>query len=326
MNLVRAELGRLAARRFVQLMVILLLGAFAITVATTLAGSHQPTGPEIATAQIEVARARAEVAESYARCQEAQRTKSSAEWGFPRDCDPLSPDRVRLEDYLWGVFIFKNQILPLTYFLITFLALFGFLVGASYIGADLNSGGMTNLLLWRPQRMMVLGTKLGTLLGTVLGLSVVAGALYLGGFRVIAEVSGLPGELDGPFWRDLALVSGRGLILVLLATTIGFALATLGRHTSAALGVIAAYTVTWELGARIVMEIVKTSRSEEFMLSTYLAAWISGEIQIWSRAGCDLGSCQEYLLTWVHGLAVLLAVAGALVGAAFVTFRRRDLA
>lgn len=42
MNLVRAELERLAARRFVQLMVVLLAAAFAVTVVTTLAGSHRP--------------------------------------------------------------------------------------------------------------------------------------------------------------------------------------------------------------------------------------------------------------------------------------------
>ena len=49
------------------------------------------------------------------------------------------------------MFTFAEEAEPLLYFLIAFLALFGFLVGASYIGADLNSGGVVNLLLWRPR-------------------------------------------------------------------------------------------------------------------------------------------------------------------------------
>ena len=51
------------------------------------------------------------------------------------------------------------------------LALFGFVVGASFVGAEWNTGGMMNLLLWRPKRLPVLFTKLAALLSAVLGLS-----------------------------------------------------------------------------------------------------------------------------------------------------------
>ena len=44
------------------------------------------------------------------------------------------------------------------------LALVAFVIGASFVGAEWNSGGMMNLLLWRPQRLQVLGTKLAALL------------------------------------------------------------------------------------------------------------------------------------------------------------------
>ncbi|MFC3504875.1 hypothetical protein ACFOOK_28450 [Micromonospora krabiensis] len=74
--------------------------------------------------------------------------------------------------------------------------LFGFLVGASYIGADLNSGGVVNLLLWRPRRLAVLGAKLGTLLGSVLVLSLLASAAYLGTFWVIGQTAGLASGVE----------------------------------------------------------------------------------------------------------------------------------
>lgn len=332
MNLIRAELSRLAARRFVQLMVVLLIGAFAITIATTVASSHRPSASELARAQQQVEQQRFNAERWQRDCLAAQEPGAPSELRdkFPSDCVNYSPSQVRLENFLSGVFIFEREIRPLMFFLTAFLALFGFLVGASSIGAELASGGMTNLLLWRPQRMTVLGTKLGTLLAAVLALSVVASLLYVGAFWVIAEIGGMPGNLDARFWGQLSLAAARGLALTLGATALGFAIATLGRHTAAALGVVAAYATVWEVGARIVMEVVEAARSEQWMLSTYLGAWMVGRLSLWDRSACQgafTGPCDgAYTLTWVHALVVLLGVLAAFVGAAFYTFRRRDLA
>ncbi|GAA3727423.1 hypothetical protein GCM10022225_05950 [Plantactinospora mayteni] len=333
MNLVRAEIGRLTARRFVQLMLVLLVTAFGITVATTLAGSHQPTDFEIRVAEARAEHQRADAMRWYADCLGTDRTGTPTPDGrYQGDCADLDPNRIDGSDFLTGVFVFDRQIPALTYFLIAFLCLFGFLVGASYIGADLTSGGMTNLLLWRPQRMVVLGTKLGTLLVGVLGLSVVASAGYLGAFRLIAEVRGLPGSPDSEFWTDLAGTVSRGLLLVLMVTALGFATATLGRHTSAALGVAAAYGVVWEVGGRIVMGIVDVARPDQLMLSSYVVAWVGGEIRLWALAGdcapaagsgyCDL----SYSILWPAGLVVLLGLTLLALGGAFAAFHRRDLA
>lgn len=332
MNLVRAEASRLFARRFVQVMLLLLLAAFGVTVATTIAGSHQPTAAEVSRAEAQAAEQFREAERWYSQCLAQQRGLGSPDpERFPANCEDLRPRQPDAVEFLYGVFVFEKQIRPLTYFLIAFLALFGFLVGASYVGAELTSGGMTNLLLWRPQRMVVLGTKLGTLLAATLLVSVVAGPLYLGTFWVIAEVRGLPGELDAEFWRWLGLTAGRGLVLVLLVTAIAFAIATVGRHTSAALGAMAAYVVVWEGGARIVMEIVKTARPDQWMLSTHLGVWMAGRGQFWDRSACTgdvVGYCGDewYTLHWPTSLAVLLAVTAVCVGAAFLTFQRRDLA
>ncbi|MGV9211624.1 ABC transporter permease subunit [Micromonospora sp. RB23] len=336
MNLVRAELERLSARRFVQLMVVLLVLAFGVTAATALAGSHRPSAYELSQARQKAIEARQSMEVNYQQCL-AQRggisTPDTQDY-LPPDCsdmDPAQQDRLPVaSDYLEGVFSFTEQARPLLFFLITFLVLFGFLVGASYIGADLNSGGVVNLLLWRPRRLTVLGAKLGTLLGGVLALAVAASVVYLATFWMIGQVAGQTGEPDGDFWRSLAAVHGRGLVLVLLATATGFAIATLGRHTSAALGAVAAYAVVWELGARLVLAIVNARRPEQMMLSTYLGAWLNGEVRLWDSQLCRDNfsgtSCQGfYTLTWRPSLAVLLAVAGGLTMLAFAAFRRRDL-
>ncbi|MEU7752179.1 ABC transporter permease subunit [Micromonospora sp. NPDC049171] len=337
MNLVRAEFERLSARRFVQLMVVLLALAFAVTAATTLAGSHKPSASEMESARQQATEARQSMEVAYQECL-ARRSGSfqGEDTGryLPTDCseiDPVRQERLPIAaDFLPGVFSFAQQARPLLYFLIAFLVLFGFLVGASYIGADLNSGGVVNLLLWRPRRLTVLGAKLGTLLGTVLVLALLASVAYLATFWVIGQTAGLPGRLDGDFWRSLGAVHGRGLVLVLLASAAGFAIATLGRHTSAALGALAAYVVVWELGARLVLEIVDAPESDLFMLSSHIGAWLNGEARFYDARICrgdSVGSYCDgfYTLTWLPSLLVLLVITGGLTAAAFAVFRRRDL-
>ncbi|MFJ5543782.1 ABC transporter permease subunit [Micromonospora chalcea] len=335
MNLVRAELERLAARRFVQLMVVLLAAAFAVTVVTTLAGSHRPGPAELSRAQAQAAESVREMEMTYDRClriREGSLPPAENDY-LPRDCAQIDPAQLdelpTAADYLSGVFVFAKEAEPLLYFLIAFLTLFGFLVGASYIGADLNSGGVVNLLLWRPRRSTVLAAKLGTLLGGLVGLSVLASVAYLGAFWLIGQASGLVGRTGGDFWPSLAAIWGRGLVLVLLAAALGFAVATLGRLTSAALGAVAAYVVVWELGARLVFQILQVGRPDRYMLSSYLAAWLSGEVRLWDGNACGpgiSGYCDgSYTVTWPSGLVVLLGLTGALVAAAFTVFRRRDL-
>ncbi|WP_434743107.1 ABC transporter permease subunit [Micromonospora sp. SH-82] len=334
MNLVRAELERLGSRRFVQLMLVLLLLALGITTATTLAGSHRPSVTEVQNARAAAAQEIRGMELEYERCvAQLQGQRPADDFGtdkYPTTCSPYDPgqfDRLPIAtDYLDGVFVFAHEAEPLLYFLIAYLVLFGFLVGASFIGADLNSGGVVNLLLWRPRRLTVLATKLGTLLGALLLLSVVASAVYLGAFWTIGQLAGLPGTVDGEFWRSLGLLYGRGVVLALIAGATGFALATLGRHTSAALGTVAAYAVVWELGARLVMEIVGVERVDQLMLTSHVGAWLNGRVEFWDGADCGPHGCVgSYEITSGPALVVLLGVAGVLCAAAFALFRRRDL-
>jgi ABC-type transport system involved in multi-copper enzyme maturation permease subunit len=312
-NLALAELSRLLARRFAQLMAVLLIAAFGVTAATTVGSSHQPTTAEWQLAEQEIENDEIRREQFRQDCERQQVT--------PAFCDAYLGEQPRIEDFLFGVFVFSAEITELVYFMIAFLALFGFLVAASFVGAELTSGGMTNLLLWRPQRMTVLGTKLAAVLAAVLAASVVAGVLYIGAFYAIAEVTGVPGDVDAEFWGDLTLTFGRGLGLVLFAAAIGFGAATLGRHTAAALGLIATYAVVWEIGARIVFEVTEAARPDQYMLTSYLAAWMTGDVSFEDRYGNNL-----YEITWVHAAAVFAITLAVVVGGAFAAFRQRDLA
>jgi len=318
-NLVRAEAMRLLSRRFMVVMVAVLLGAFAVTLLTTVLSTHRPTAAEIAAAEGELERHRRDMAEQLALCRE--QAEQIPEYG---DCSWADPARFGVEDFLPGVFVFSASIEGLIFFLVGYLALFGFLVGASYVGAELTSGGMTNLLLWRPERTTVLATKLAILGAGVLVLSVVATAVYLSVFWTLAQVAGLPGDTGGTFWAALLQLCLRGFVLALVAAALGFAVATLGRHTSAAVGLLAGYAVVWEIGARIVLEVVRADTPGLWMLSTYIGAWMDGDVTV-NRICLD-GGCSGITITWQHAGVLLAVLLAAALGAAFAAFRRRDLA
>jgi len=215
------------------------------------------------------------------------------------------------------VFNFVREIDELVYFLTAFLAFFGFLVAASFIGAELHSGGVVNLLLWRPNRTAVLGAKLGVALAFVLVASLAFSAIYVGTFYGLAASVGWVGNVDAPtFWSDLVLLCLRGIGLALIVSAVGFAIATIGRHTAAALGVLIGYIIVWELGARLIVETLNidnnTSRDQWFLVS-HVIAWISGPGNRYS------------LTTFANSAMTFAVILAGLTALAFTTFRRRDI-
>jgi hypothetical protein len=318
-NLVKAEMLRFGSRRFIQIMVVLLLVAFGFTIFTVMASTEQPTTEMWANARQQAADYQTYLQNEYANC--------LAHLTDTRRCADLNPDQVVVEDYLFGVFHFGRQIKGLVYFLGAFLSLFGYLVMASFIGSELHSGGMTNLLLWRPNRMRVLGTKLGVGLGLTAAVSVVFSLIYIGTFYAIAATMGYAGGMTSERWSEVGLIAARGLGMALVAGLVAFAVATVGRHTAAALGALLGYVIVWEGGARLIMEITNRGSShptDPYFLSTYVAAWFSGQYTYYDYTSrLDNGRLVVY---WWQA-AVVFAVFG--IGAAavaFTGFRRRDLA
>lgn len=332
MNLVRAELERLAARRFVQLMLVLLAVAFAVTVATTLAGSHQPTAAELQQANWQVDQIKRENSSFYQECLRTDRggRPGYPEDKFPADCEEIltwsQPDPL---DYLYGVFVFERQITPLVWFLVAFLGLFGFLVGASYIGAEWSSGGMMNLLLWRPKRRTVLLTKLGVLTGATLTVTVLLGALWTVAFWVIGRYDGVTGKVTSGVWQSYGLTGLRGIGLVLMVTAIAFGLASFGRHTAMALGVAIGVGVIAEIGLRIAFGTTGVAFGERFIPSTYVLAWFLKKLTLsdWNSCRFAQGTCNpaEMVVTWQQSGLVFGAVTVVVLAAAFWAIRRRDV-
>ncbi|MEV4519448.1 ABC transporter permease subunit [Micromonospora tulbaghiae] len=337
MSLFVTELRRLGKRRVTRLMLVLLVLGLA-TVATAFSFSSEKLSPAAvaeaeAKANNDYQSAMTEWKRTIAECEAAQARGENTEERYGPNCGKdyqPQPDMFEAKWYLPYQFDFRAEF-PL--FIAVFaasVALFGFIVGASFVGAEWNTGGMMNLLLWRPKRLTVLGTKLAALLTTVFGLTVVLGALWTAAFWLIASQRGSTAKMTAGVWQSIGLDGLRALGMTLLVAAVGFALASLGRHTAMALGAAVGIFAVSEIGIRIAVAVLGVQFGDRYVLSTYAQSWFLKQAELFDYDTCQFsqGACEPatYVVTWQQSAVVFgVALVGALV-AAFWTMRRRDIA
>jgi ABC-2 type transport system permease protein len=337
MRLVRAEWSRFFARRFTRIMIIVVLGILGLILVGLGANSQRPGPAVIAQAEQQAAQQRTEFEQFRQQCEAEQSdpnfdpTQSKFGQLPPGEtCATLfDPSRVRAEDFMPHVFSFRDETSDMLKAFGGVLALFAFAVGASFIGAEWSSGGVMNLLLWRPRRLRLLAGKLGTMLAAVTTTTVVLLGLWIAALWGLASLRGRVGDITPGVAQSMALTSARAVALVLAAGVIGFAVASLGRNTATALGLAVGYVIVLEIGTRIVIEIAEVLEPERWFLSTYAAAWLNQKVTFeeWRICRYATGPCEPY--SWSIDMAQASIVFGSIVvvavAAAFWAFRRRDV-
>lgn len=337
MSLYRTELRRLAKRRFtrwVSLLGLLVLAAVVVGVFFT----NQKIDAD--------ARARAErqaeqqwqqegrmAEQQRAACEQAKAGNQPNDGRFPEDCSVISPpprEAIQAQWFLPSTFNFRKDFGYTLLALAAILSLVGFVVGASFVGAEWNTGGMMNLLLWRPKRLTVLLTKLAALLTGLLALAVPATALWFGGFWLVATYRGSTEKMTSGAWQSFALTGLRGLVLALITAAIGFALASLGRHTAMALGGAIAVMVVGQFGLGILLTMAGVRFAEAWLLPTYALAWMRKKVTLEDWEACKAtfsGECKPETLniTWQQSSVLLAVGLTVILGAALWAMRRRDI-
>ncbi|MFR9779317.1 ABC transporter permease subunit [Micromonospora sp. MS34] len=337
MSLYVTELRRLAKRRLTRLLLVLLVLGLAGVATAFSFSSHQLSKEVVAAAQAEsdaqYRRALEDWKRTVADCDAARARGENTEDRFGPDCGREWQPQPEMFDPKWNLpyqFDFRGEFPMFIAVFAGAVALFAFIVGASFVGAEWSTGGMMNLLLWRPKRLAVLGTKLAALLTTVLGVGVVLGAFWTLAFWLIGTYRGTTAEVTAGVWRSIGLDGLRALGLILAVGAVAFALASLGRHTAMALGAAVAVFAISEIGVRIAVGVLGVPFGERYVLSTYAQAWFLKRVQLLNYDACQFakGQCEpaELLVTWQDS-ALVLGLGGAVVLiAAFWMMRRRDIA
>ena len=335
MSLYKAETRRLVKRRFTKWLVIGSLVVLA-AIAAGVFLSNQKVGP----AQVTQAKAEAErdyqqavqqVAQDQQRCEAAKGTADAANW--PPDCSQLyQPTREDFDyhGYMPSTFEFKKTFTVMVTTLAAIFALMAFVIGASFVGAEWNSGGMMNLLLWRPQRLKVLGTKLAALLAGLAALTTVTLVAWTGFFWLVGKLRGDTNGMTSGVWQSLALTEVRAMVLVLAAAALGFGLASLGRHTALALGAAVGAVIVFQFGLVTVLSLAKVRFAEAFLAPYWVSAWMDKSVKIEDWNTCDFSSSQgcepaTLTITWPMAGGVLALIIALVMGAAMWTMRSRDI-
>ncbi|MEU6078257.1 ABC transporter permease subunit [Micromonospora sp. NPDC047074] len=337
MSLYRTELRRLAKRRFTRWMSLLGLLVLAAVVVGVFVTNEKIDAATLAkaerAAEQQWQRDVEHNAQYRAECERAKAAGTSGADRFPEDCAMIQPpprDAIEARWFLPSTFDFRENfgftLLPLA----AILALIGFVVGASFVGAEWNTGGMMNLLLWRPKRLTVLLTKLAALLTGLLALAVPTTALWFGSFWLVAHFRGSTAKMTSGAWQSFALTGLRGLVLALVTATIGFALASLGRHTAMALGGVIALMVVGQFGLGILLEMAGVRFAEAWLLPTYALAWMQKKVTLENWDTCQatyFGECRPDTLdiTWQQSSVLLTVGFVVILGAALWAMRRRDI-
>ncbi len=320
-SLLRAELHRFRSRRFIQLLVGLLLLGWLISTVIGLLQFGEPTDADRAEAQAQL--------EQMVADQEAFRQQCLDDPNLPADLSPeevcgppMSTDDFRAEDFLTTApFDLGSSGAPGALAFGAAAAVLGFLIGATWIGAEWSSRSIVALLFWVPRRMRVMGSKLLVLALGAAALGVLAQALWLVMAGTLSTLVGNDEPLPPGFWGDLLLTQSRSVLLVVLAALGGFGLANLVRNTGASLGIGFVYFAVVETA-------IGAFRPgwQPWLLTNNAAGLVVPDgltLYLWERP--TQTEPIEYVVTNLQGGLVLSAVVAVVVGIGVVLFARRDL-
>lgn len=325
MRLLGVEVSRLLCRRLFRIMLVLVLLGLAVVLGTTAYESRAPSAADRARAETLAERARREmppIEEQIKECEEAQARGE----GPPPDVDCREVIREpRAEDFLEDrTFRFSQEIGGRVVGFAVVLALFGFVVGASFVGAEWAAGTLATLLTWEPRRLRVLAAKVVGLATVLAVAGAVVMAADIGGHAGVAAWRGdTRGVTDG-LLTSTGLTALRGVALAIVAGLIGFAIAGTTRNTAAALGTGFAYFLGAELLLRNLWQ-----GSPPWLLTSNVGAWLLDGIRVPVRTECpptsDVCSTREVAITMGDSALYFGVLVGALLLVCAVIFRRRDV-
>ena len=233
------ELRRLLSRRLVRVLALVVLVSilFGGVMAAIQARKNEDSGPSSQQVQ---------QAERF-REREVERCLSGRYGPLPDDpqeardfCE--SQTFIEAEDLRWHLTDITDVLLGISVIIMILL----WLVGASFIGAEWRHDTITTLLTWEPRRIRLMLAKVAAVtlffgIAAVLIQALVAGVLAPSAFA-FGITAGAGGEWLQELIEQTLRIAGVGA----LVGAVGFALASLGRNTAAALGVGFAYVVVVE--------------------------------------------------------------------------------
>jgi ABC-2 type transport system permease protein len=313
-GLLRAELLRAWSRRVVRVLAI----AVAISIVVSMG---------IATYNGIRNSSDAQYRQALASCLRGEFTPIK---GIPpryRDLADYCADQVRPEYYTSSQLRWADLPDGLASGTSSMVVLLGVLLGATLAGAEWTAGTMGTLLTWEPRRTRVHLVRLGVAVLVVFVFTIAAQALLVVVFRIAVAIAGTTEGTPSGMVLDLVKIISRVAAVAAVFGVVAHAVATLGRSTVAALGVIFGYLIVVEgfvagiwtaIQPRLLIRAAEVVISQQPLLGRPIFSTApNGEV---------IGVQSQAVLLSVSGAWFELGVwAVVLAGVALLVFRARDV-
>jgi ABC-type transport system involved in multi-copper enzyme maturation permease subunit len=309
--LIRAEVRRLTSRRMFRVIVLVMLGITLIVLGRQFVASHRD--PAV-TAQIEQAQQRDRT--------ECERLKQGGDIPAEEPCDNIQFGPRPSDPRLQG----RTALPEGTEAIAVTVAILGFMIGASYIGAEWHAGTLQALLFWEPRRGRVLLAKAVALVVVLVAfLFAMEAVTYALRYLTAATRGSTEGVTAGLHVSNL-LLALRGAVFVSCTGLLGYAIAGLARWTVAAVGAAFVYFVVLE-------NLIRGLRPgwARYLFSENTAAILKKSLTIQqvdteSSNGFDgLTPQRVFHLSGQRGVLTVAIYLGLLLGAFYLSFTRRDV-
>jgi ABC-2 type transport system permease protein len=339
MKLLRAELRRLLIQPVLRwFLVLLVLGGGAIAVADWY--THEPVPAEFLE-QLQVAQEEnyqealgefhASIDQLIEECRREQADpRDIPDWPPDFDCARMATWEPQREDFSFSssAFHFRTDAASRLGALALAFALTGFIIGATFVGGEWRSGAMALLLLWRPDRIRVLGAKLAAVVIVVGTAWMLLAPALTAGLWYVASERGVTADVTANDWLSWGLLGVRGLTLALMAVAAGFAIASIGRQTAAALGTALAAVVGGVL-VEVMARVADVAYPAAWAWRTYPLAWTHGVVSVENNHTCRhvFSFCQPdvWQIGWTTAGAGLFLVTAVLLAVAVRQAQVRDI-
>jgi ABC-2 type transport system permease protein len=121
----------------------------------------------------------------------------------------------------------------------------GLVIGASVVAASWQTGTISTILTWEPRRLRWFSARMLVIGFGVFAITLVIVAFLSSALAIAAALRGSALLTEG-WWTDVIATSLRVAVIAGVAALIGGAVAAVGRHTAAALGVVFVYAAVLE--------------------------------------------------------------------------------
>lgn len=321
-SLLRSEVHRLLARRFIRLLVVLGVVGYLIGCSIAFTQFSKPTPEVLAEARAEMA-AQMRIIDQYREECLANPNIAEVECG-----PPASEQQFEVEWFIdTQPFTLRDHLPAGAIGVGVGAAALAFLIGATYVGAEWSSRSMVALLFWEPRRGRVMAVKTAVITLAALLLGLGAQVVWRGVAELLARTRGHSDDLPPDFLRDTLALQGRSVLLVVIAALLGFGLANLIRNTGAALGIAFVYFAVVETAVGALRP-----RWAEYLVGDNVIALLTpgGHTLYLNEGYADefgnyVSTGRELVMSNAHGGVTLSVYCLVVLVVGVVLFRRRDL-